>query len=232
MENDIPDLNSFAGIIEHDVPYSVALEYELWVLKQMGWKLNGNIFFVDAIDAPLMRITFAARTPLAFLQCYCCLGVVFPSDTVEGNMRCGVDTIMTILQKQFSLLSTLCVLDQRFKAYPASLTASAILYVSRKKLSLRDPWSDDLSHITCSVPEAFMHIVELLESASEDILAQVAPAMAALTMSVSPVKVPPQKEGSSISKASGIAGTLFTPQSKDVAEALKRDESPYSVTQI
>jgi hypothetical protein len=41
MEEDLPDLNSFAGIIGQDIPYSVALEYELWVLKQMGWKLNG-----------------------------------------------------------------------------------------------------------------------------------------------------------------------------------------------
>jgi hypothetical protein len=29
-------------IIEQDIPTKVSLEYELWVLKQMGWKLNGE----------------------------------------------------------------------------------------------------------------------------------------------------------------------------------------------
>ena len=146
-------------------------------------------------------------------------------------MICGLDTLLTIIQKQFSLLSTLCILDPRFKAFPASLTASAILYLSRKKLSLKNVWREELAQITCSVPEAFMHIVDLLESASSDILAQVAPAMAALTMSVSPVKVRPQGSGE------GIAGTVFTPQSKGVLSELRkgelrRDESPYSITQI
>lgn len=161
--------------------------------------------------------------------------MVFSADTVDGEMMCGVDTLMTIIHKQFSLLSTLCTLDPRFKAFPASLVASAILYISRKKLSLVHVWREELTQITCSVPEAFMHIVELLESASEDILAQVAPAMAALTMSVSPVKVTPKE--SERASGPGIVGTVFTPQSKDVAtllkkEALRRDESPYSITQV
>jgi hypothetical protein len=182
-----------------------------------------------------LMVLFAARTPLSFLHCYSCLGVVFSADAVDGEMMCGVDTLMTILHKQFSLLSTLCTLDPRFKAFPASLTASAILYLSRKKLSLVHIWREELTQTTCSVPEAFMHIVDLLENASHDILAQVAPAMAALTMSVSPVKVNPKD--SDKASATGIAGTVFTPQSKDVAslidrEGLRRDESPYSVTQV
>lgn len=42
MEEDVPDLNSFGAIIQQEIPHHVHLEYELWVLKQMGWKLNGE----------------------------------------------------------------------------------------------------------------------------------------------------------------------------------------------
>jgi hypothetical protein len=41
MEEDVPDLRSFGEIIQQEIPLQVHLEYELWVLKQMGWKLNG-----------------------------------------------------------------------------------------------------------------------------------------------------------------------------------------------
>jgi hypothetical protein len=49
MEEDVPDLYSFGAIIQQEIPRSVHLEYELWVLKQMGWKLNGasHSFFID-----------------------------------------------------------------------------------------------------------------------------------------------------------------------------------------
>ena len=66
MEEDLPDLNSFAGIIGQDVPYSVALEYELWVLKQMGWKLNGNTGVVVVRNCRLTHVLYSSNAPCFF----------------------------------------------------------------------------------------------------------------------------------------------------------------------
>ncbi len=41
-EEHVPTLKSFACIINHPIPKEVELQYELWLLKQIGWRLNGN----------------------------------------------------------------------------------------------------------------------------------------------------------------------------------------------
>eukprot|EP00602_Paraphysomonas_sp_CaronLab_P013578 CAMPEP_0185040332 /NCGR_PEP_ID=MMETSP1103-20130426/38263_1 /TAXON_ID=36769 /ORGANISM="Paraphysomonas bandaiensis, Strain Caron Lab Isolate" /LENGTH=333 /DNA_ID=CAMNT_0027579589 /DNA_START=87 /DNA_END=1088 /DNA_ORIENTATION=+ len=206
MEEDLPDLKSFSAIIEHDIPYNVALEYELWILKQMGWKLN-------------------ARTPLAFLCCFSSLGVVSETDD-EEHIPCGRSALDTLLQKQLSLLSTLAILDTRFKRFPASLIAAAIIYISRKTLGLQNIWNIELSEATGADPSDFLEISELLELASSDILAQINPIKSTLPMTVSPVKYVPQTRGAEES----LWQTHFTP-SKDL-ESERNDVSPYSVTDI
>lgn len=150
MEEDVPDLHSLGGIIEQDIPYNVALDYELWVLKQMGWKLN-------------------ARTPLAFLSCYTCVGVVSPAEVAAGV---EFKEINSMVIKHASILANLCILDMQFKAYPASLVAAAILFLSRKNVGLAEPWRQELSQLTNSDPVSFLHIVGELETAAADILAR------------------------------------------------------------
>jgi hypothetical protein len=156
MEEDVPDLYTLGSIIEQDIPYKVALDYELWVLKQMGWKLN-------------------ARTPLAFLSCYTCIGVVSPAEVEAlalGGGGAEFKEINTMVVKHASILANLCILDMKFKAYPASLVAAAILFLSRRNVGLEDAWRQDLSELTNSDPVSFMHIVGELESAASDILAR------------------------------------------------------------
>ena len=41
-EEHVPSLRSFVNIINHPIPKEVELQYELWLLKQIGWRLNGN----------------------------------------------------------------------------------------------------------------------------------------------------------------------------------------------
>ena len=124
----------------------------------MGWKLN-------------------ARTPLAFLSCYTCVGVLCPSEVAALNVQLGggcveFKEINATVIKHASILANLCILDMQFKAYPASLVAAAILYLSRKNVGLLDPWSTVLSQLTSSDPVSFLHIVKELEIAASHILSR------------------------------------------------------------
>ncbi len=49
-EEHVPAMPAFMDVIEQDIPAKVSLEYELWVLKQMGWKLNGNYNHIYTYD--------------------------------------------------------------------------------------------------------------------------------------------------------------------------------------
>lgn len=100
-----------------------------------------------------------------------------------------MDNLRTILNKQFNLLSTVCVLDPQFKPFPASMIASSILYVARKRLCL-DPWPTHLQHITRTDIQECSEIIQLIEMITNDYSAQLTSSMKTLTMTVSPVKVP------------------------------------------
>lgn len=158
MEEDVPDLHSLGGLIGQDIPFNVALDYELWVLKLMGWKLN-------------------ARTPLAFLCCYMSVGILCPSEIASHstNLSGGhveYKEVHRMLTKHATTLANLCILDMQFKAYPASLLAAAILYLSRRNVGLQDPWRPELSSLTSLDPVSFEHLVGELETAAVDILSR------------------------------------------------------------
>jgi hypothetical protein len=40
-EEDVPDLTTLEEITQQQIPNETVLNYELWALKRMGWKLNG-----------------------------------------------------------------------------------------------------------------------------------------------------------------------------------------------
>lgn len=61
-EEDLPDLQTLEDITEQSISNETVLNYELWALKKMGWKLN-------------------AHTPLAFIACYVVCGVANLTDT-------------------------------------------------------------------------------------------------------------------------------------------------------
>jgi hypothetical protein len=41
MEEHVPGLKKIEEITQQEIPNDTFLYYELWVLKKMGWKLNG-----------------------------------------------------------------------------------------------------------------------------------------------------------------------------------------------
>lgn len=138
-----------------------------------------------------------ARTPLGFLQLFDALGLVFPTDVFKSlgenssrHISHGMETIRILLNKQFTLLSTVCLLDSQFKSYPASLIACAVLYLARKRLGL-EAWPQILRENTRQDIGDCQEIVKQLDLIASDFMNQLTPALSAMTMTVSPVKVPP-----------------------------------------
>lgn len=44
-EEHVPSLKSLEEITQQKISNECVLNYELWSLKRMGWKLNGKLFF-------------------------------------------------------------------------------------------------------------------------------------------------------------------------------------------
>jgi hypothetical protein len=163
-----------------------------------------------------------ARTPLGFLQCYDSLGIVFTQDLNAGaefsqrQLHSGLETLRNLLNKQFNLLSTVCLLDSQFKCYPSSMIACSILYLARRKLSL-EPWPQRLRETTRQDIAECQDILRQIEVVSNEFTSQLSPAMSAMTMTVSPVKIPQTVD---------LASSYRTPptQSRPIAIITSREE--------
>lgn len=161
----------------------------------MGFEANGmeTQWFIIIL---VFDNIFPARTPLAFLQLYDALGVVFPTDVIryggehsQRNIAHGIETFRAIINKQFSFLSTICLLDSQFKSYPASMIACSILYLARKKLGL-ESWPQLLEENTKQDINECQEIIKQLEIIGNDFTSHLTPAFSAMTMTISPVKIP------------------------------------------
>jgi hypothetical protein len=45
-EEDVPDLQTLEDITQQPIPNETVLNYELFALKKMGWKITGTFLFV------------------------------------------------------------------------------------------------------------------------------------------------------------------------------------------
>ena len=197
-----------------------------------------------------------ARTALGFLHSFDTLGVVFPSDIKSSFMfeytseqlQYAMENLRVILNKQFNLLATVCVLDPVFKPYPASLIASSILYVARQKLCL-DPWPIHLQNLTRTNIQDCFEIIQLIDTITNGFSTQLTASMKTLTMTISPVKVPSTRnnEGNvpasayqtpTIQRTHGQQPTIDTEDNENInplkeqtkPARLQSNISPYSVT--
>jgi hypothetical protein len=109
-------------ITQQRIPNQALLNYELWALKKMSWKLN-------------------ARTAAAFLTSYHELNLLRPYDL---NSPVSSSTLLNAGLK----LSTKVLLDMRFKPLQTSCVAAAIVYFLRQKYLLTPVWTEDLSAMT------------------------------------------------------------------------------------
>jgi hypothetical protein len=113
-----------------------------------------------------------ARTPIAFLNCYRCVGITFDDDICSGVLETNYQHLESILFKHASLLCTMALLDVRFKIFPASVLSAAILYLSRKSIGILPYWRLELTSLTGHEPSQFSSILEMLQSASVEIKSQ------------------------------------------------------------
>jgi hypothetical protein len=124
-------------ITQQRIPNAALLNYELWALKKMSWKLN-------------------ARTTAAFLTCYHELSLIRPYDSTTATVSSS-----TLLSAALTL-ATKTMLDVRFKPLQSSTVACAIVYYLRRKNNMSPVWTADLTVMTFHDPTASKMVVQAI----------------------------------------------------------------------
>ena len=112
MEEHVPRLHVIEDITQQTLSKETLLNFELWALKKMGWKLN-------------------ARTAVVFLGAYATIGLC-NADDVSPYYLSSSSLDMAITKEVYSL-SSLSLLEPKLKHFRASDLAGCIVYVVRKK---------------------------------------------------------------------------------------------------
>jgi hypothetical protein len=155
MEEHVPALPKLEEITQQTLSNECVLNYELWALKRMGWKLNGMFvklnfayYYVSIVlyVNTLLVFSVAARTPMAFMDSFFLLIRDLPE-----NIQMS-DDLSCFTSQEFELsaeaLCTKCLFEHVFKPLPASAIATAILYHLRDELGCHPVWSCNLTRIT------------------------------------------------------------------------------------
>ena len=178
-EEDVPDLTTLEEITQQKISNETVLSYELWALKKMGWKLT-------------------VHTPMAFLSSYAACGIFFAGDECEdypellsahmksnnldiqerrlqsiNNDAVAVPTYEPIFEelatKHMLTLSSLCLLDSKYKEFHASMVAAAILYCCRRDLRISPIWPKDLVELTAYEFHEIYHIISQISYCASQI---------------------------------------------------------------
>ena len=126
MEEHVPRLHTIEDITQQTLSKETLLNFELWALKKMGWKLN-------------------ARTSVVFLGAYAQIGLC-NDDDVSPLYATAMSLDAALTKEVYSLAST-TMLEPRLKHFRASDIAGAIIYVARKKFEVQPVWNLSLIHI-------------------------------------------------------------------------------------
>ena len=156
-EDQVPELRRLEEIARQQIPNEILLDYELWALMRMGWKLN-------------------ARTPIAFLHCHMIQnGGVLKADDVllnapsSGDVEANRKETKKNLNTQMESMATTCLLNTEYKRFLASDVAKAIVFVARDQMDnlLSPVWGESLENDIGSVRTAsVMEIVAQLKADS------------------------------------------------------------------
>lgn len=126
-EEHVPALHKLEEITQQAMTNECVLNYELWALKRMGWKLN-------------------ARTPMAFLDSYIYLAQRLPEDPaypINPSSFASPEFYTSVTS-----LATKCLFDHSFKPLAASAIATGILYYVRETAGCVPIWTHTLSRLT------------------------------------------------------------------------------------
>lgn len=129
-EEHVPDLATLEEITQQSISNETVLNFELWALKRMGWKLN-------------------ARTPMAFLASYVVAGVTFPTDRCDSSIVCGEsEDLSTMVSRAIYTKANVLMLDTKYKKFKASSVACAVIYDVRASLMISPVWRPELKELT------------------------------------------------------------------------------------
>jgi hypothetical protein len=197
-EEHVPGLHRLEEITQQTISNESVLNYELWALKRMGWKLN-------------------ARTVVSFLSCYCTMGIISPSDDISlesssssENTELSDSTILRSqeqifnedkvgtakkLESEMFAIATKCVLDVKYKGIENSIVACAIVYQCRAKFGISPVWRPELTALTFHDPYSNAHVREALVLLEPNLEASMPPIDATTSSQQGPYRSP-QKQGS------------------------------------
>jgi len=139
-EEHVPDLATLEEITQQSISNEIILNYELWILKKLGWKLT-------------------AHTPMAFLTSYLAEGVLFETDF---SRLYPLSDIKVIFWKEVEYLVSLCAFNSEFKKYLASDVACAIILEVRTNLDISPVWNNKLDGLVQENPLSSEDIQEIL----------------------------------------------------------------------
>ena len=188
-EDHVPDLATLEDITQQAISNETVLQYELWALKRMGWKLN-------------------ARAPICFLCSFMVKGLIFESDVIlESNntaismSEAGPDVMKEVeckIEKIVQKYAGHCILDAAFKSYVASDIACAIVFCARQQVGCLQPWDAKLiSHTGLKKnPYEYEEVRDIIRLLSE----------ANLAPEISSISLPPSR-GRGVENSSGTMGS-------------------------
>jgi len=128
----VPDLQTLEDITQQPIPNETVLNYELWALKKMGWRLN-------------------ARTPLAFVASYIVVDVTTAADVCWDTARASPYTreaLATRIGDELYAMASFTLLEAQLKQYKASDLAAAMLFFVRRALGVQPVWPPELTAMT------------------------------------------------------------------------------------
>jgi len=143
MEEHVPRLHTIEDITQQTLSKETLLNFELWALKKMGWKLN-------------------ARTSVVFLGAYAQIGLCNDDDV--SPLYSTTMALDAALAKEVFSLASKTLLEPRLKHLRASDIAGAIIFVVRKKFEVQPLWNLELTTLTECDPSS------LSSSSSSDLV--------------------------------------------------------------
>lgn len=134
-EEHVPPLRKLEEITQQRIGNDVLLNYELYALKKMSWKLNGIIsslvYFCSSTY--FLLSLHVARTVTAFMASYDKLGLltIEETDAMSSSAITNTEDILAEMKETWHRMCSKVLLDPKFKNLHCSSVAAAMVYYVR-----------------------------------------------------------------------------------------------------
>lgn len=223
-------------LIQLPIPKETLLNYELWTLQKLGWKLNGKkhvlkfdvcaTTMLPCLSRPIMHLTtfipipLTARTPLAFIACYVVCGVAYQSDVcwdASQNKLFTCEDLDSRIAEECYAMASFALLESQIKVFKASDVACAILYFVRRALGVVPLWSAELSDLTHTSPSC-EGVAAALQVFDQLLRSRTSPSSPSGSGEISPLKDSWQGEPHMIMTTPCAKGSREREKERDICE--------------